>query len=107
MSALDRMDRTIVLPKPEAVSGSGSNGYVVQVAARKSQAGALAAFADLEQRYPTLLRGYGPMIQRAELPNAGTWFRLRIGPMKKRTEAASLCKSLRSAGLRSCLIRPR
>ncbi|MGI9382740.1 MAG: SPOR domain-containing protein [Methyloligellaceae bacterium] len=86
-------------------TGASGSGYVVQVAARKSQTDALAAFADLQQRYPKLLSGYRPMIQRADLGDKGTWYRLRVGPMNEKTAATKLCKRLRSAGLRSCLVR--
>ena len=88
-----------------APATAGVSGYVVQVAARKSQTDALAAFADLQQRYPKLLSGYRPMIQRADLGDKGTWYRLRVGPMNEKTAAANLCKRLKSAGLRNCLVR--
>ena len=80
--------------------------FVVQVASRRSQAMALAAYADLQQKYTRLLGNYQPMIQSADLGNKGTWYRLRLGPMSKKAEATSLCRSLKKAGLRSCLVRP-
>ncbi|MGI9386361.1 MAG: hypothetical protein ACR2OX_02920, partial [Methyloligellaceae bacterium] len=42
-------------PEPAAAPAAGGEQFVVQVAARKSQTAALAAFADLQQRYPSLL----------------------------------------------------
>ncbi|MGE0612435.1 MAG: SPOR domain-containing protein, partial [Hyphomicrobiales bacterium] len=90
-------------PTPQASAGSGT--YVVQVAARKSQADALAAFADLQQKYPDLLSGYRPMIQRADLGDRGVWYRLRVGPMNEKTAAADLCTKLKGAGIGSCLVR--
>ncbi len=91
---------------PAAASGQSSSIYVVQVASRRSQAMALAAYADLQQKYTSLLGNYQPMIQSADLGQRGVWYRLRVGPMSQKQEADSLCRKLRRAGLRSCLVRP-
>ncbi len=87
--------------QPAAASGS----YVVQVAARKSQTDALAAFADIQQKYPRLLSGYRPIIKRADLGNKGVWYRLNVGPVESKQVASSLCGQLKNAGMRSCLVR--
>jgi len=93
-------------PAPAQPAAAQSSIFVVQVASRRSQAMALAAFADLQQKYTSLLGNYQPMIQSADLGNKGTWYRLRVGPMSKKAEAEGLCRKLRGAGLRSCLVRP-
>jgi hypothetical protein len=85
-----------------AVSG---RKYVVQVASRKSQTDALAAFADIQQKYPRLLSGYRPIIKRADLGNKGVWYRLNVGPVESKKVASSLCGSLKGAGMRSCIVR--
>lgn len=92
-----------VAPQQAATSGSG---YAVQVASRRSQAMALAAFADLQQKYTSLLGDYQPMIQSADLGDKGVWYRLRVGPIGQKAQADSLCENLKRAGLRSCLVRP-
>lgn len=91
-------------PAKAAAPSAGAGQYVVQVAARKSQTEALAAFADMQQKYPQLLSGYRPMVQKADLGQRGTWYRLRVGPMGQKTAATKLCDQLRSAGLNSCLV---
>jgi cell division septation protein DedD len=85
-----------------AVSGGS---YVVQVAARKSQTDALATFADIQQKYPRLLSGYRPIIKRADLGSKGVWYRLNVGPVESKKVASALCGQLKSAGMRSCLVR--
>ena len=90
-------------PAPAAIF---SGQYVVQVAARKTQTEALAEFADMQQKYPTLLRNYRPIIERTDLGSKGIWYRLRVGPLEQKTGAASLCEKLKSAGMLSCLVRP-
>ncbi|GBE42774.1 sporulation related domain protein [bacterium BMS3Bbin10] len=92
-------------PVPRAVAPASPSSYVVQVAARKSQTDALAAFADIQQKYPRLLSGYRPIIKRADLGSKGVWYRLNVGPVESKTVASSLCGQLKSAGMRSCLVR--
>jgi cell division septation protein DedD len=78
--------------------------YVVQVGSKKNQTEALASFADMQQKYPTLLANYRPMVQKADLGAKGTWYRLRIGPISDKTAAAKLCSQLKSQGMPDCLV---
>ena len=78
---------------------------MVQVAARKSQTEALATYADIQQKYPRLLSGYRPIIKRTDLGNKGVWYRLNVGPVESKKVASSLCGKLKSAGMRSCIVR--
>jgi cell division septation protein DedD len=78
--------------------------YVVQVGAKKSQTDALATFADIQQKYPTLLSNYRPIVQKADLGSKGVWYRLRVGPIDDKTEAYKLCGQLKSQGLPDCLV---
>lgn len=78
--------------------------YVVQVGSKKNQTEALATFADMQQKYPTLLANYRPMVQKADLGAKGTWYRLRIGPIADKTAASKLCTQLKSQGLPDCLV---
>jgi cell division septation protein DedD len=78
--------------------------YVVQVGSKKNQTEALASFADMQQKYPTLLASYRPMVQKADLGAKGVWYRLRIGPIADKAAAAKLCTQLKSQGLPDCLV---
>ena len=78
--------------------------YVVQVGSKKNQTEALASFADMQQKYPTLLASYRPIVQKADLGSKGTWYRLRIGPITDKTAANKLCSQLKSQGLPDCLV---
>jgi cell division septation protein DedD len=98
-------------PKPEVKTAAatpqaatGPAKYVVQVGAKKSQTDALASFADIQQKYPTLLANYRPIVQKANLGSKGTWYRLRIGPINDKTAAYKLCSQLKSQGLPDCLV---
>ena len=58
----------------------------------------------MQQKYPTLLASYRPMVQKADLGTKGTWYRLRIGPIADKTTATKLCGQLKSQGLPDCLV---
>ena len=96
-------------PKPKqqtaaATPQAGPSKYVVQVGSKKNQTEALASFADMQQKYPTLLASYRPIVQKADLGAKGTWYRLRIGPITDKTAASKLCSQLKSQGLPDCLV---
>lgn len=89
-------------------SSSGENfkgKFAVQVASNQRQSDSLAIFADLQRRYPDLVKGYRPLIQRADLGSRGIFYRLRIGPVSSKADANRLCSSLRTAGLPGCIVR--
>jgi cell division septation protein DedD len=89
---------------PQAAAAAAPSKYVVQVGSKKNQTDALASFADMQQKYPTLLASYRPMVQKADLGAKGTWYRLRIGPIADKTAATKLCSQLKSQGLPDCLV---
>jgi hypothetical protein len=72
--------------------------YVVQVSAQRSEDAALAAYRALQQKYPTVLGGREPVIRKAELANAGTWYRAQIGPFGTPGKADGFCLTLKAAG---------
>lgn len=78
--------------------------YVVQVASKKNQTEALASFADMQQKYPSLLGNYKPIVQKADLGSKGVWYRLRIGPIADKSSASKLCTQLKQQGLPDCLV---
>jgi hypothetical protein len=87
-----------------APAAAAATKYVVQVGSKKNQTDALASFADMQQKYPSLLANYRPMVQKADLGAKGVWYRLRIGPIVDKTAASKLCTQLKSQGLPDCLV---
>jgi hypothetical protein len=103
----------IPAPKPKKVAAAAAaaapqaaaaSQYVVQVGSKQNQTEALATFADMQQKYPTLLASYRPMVQKADLGTKGVWYRLRIGPIVDKTAATKLCGQLKSQGHPDCLV---
>ena len=66
--------------------------------------GMLATFADIQQKYPSLLANYRPIVQKADLGSKGVWYRLRVGPIDDKAEAYKLCGELKTQGLPDCLV---
>ena len=73
-------------------------GYAVQVTSERSESGAQAAFRVLKARYPNQLRGRQPIIRRADLGDAGVYYRALVGPFASAEKAAKLCSGLKAAG---------
>jgi cell division protein FtsN len=89
---------------PKAVPSSGA-GFVVQVSSQKSQESARASFTSMQARFPQVLSGYQPSIKAVALGGKGTFYRVRVGPMGSRDEAAALCGKLKAAG-GDCVVTP-
>lgn len=79
------------------VTATGQNGYVVQITSQRSADQAKASFAEMQRRYRSILGGFDPNIQRADLGAKGIYYRARVGPMM-RDAALHVCEQLKSAG---------
>jgi cell division septation protein DedD len=91
-------------PAPQAAAPAKPASYVVQLGSKKDQTEALASFADMQQKYPSLLANYRPMVQKADLGSKGTWYRLRIGPISDKGTATKLCSQLKAQGQSDCMV---
>ena len=87
-----------------APTAAASSAYVVQLGSSKSQTDALANFADAQQKYPSLLGNYQPLVRKTDLGPKGTWYRLQVGPMSDKDAAYKLCGQLKSKGHGDCLV---
>jgi hypothetical protein len=87
------------------VSTGGESGMFVQIAARNDQAAAMAAFADLQQKYAGVLGSHSPSVRKVDLGEKGVWYRLLVGPMANKPDADKLCEDLKAAGMKGCFSR--
>ncbi len=90
---------------PAVATGTGD--YLIQIAAFRSEAEAIAEYQRLRGRHSGLLAGYEPIIQKADLQARGIYYRLRLGPIDGKGRARGLCDSLLAAGETDCLVRSR
>ena len=81
-------------------------GYVAVLASQKSRIDALKTFADLQQKYSSVLQNKIPDVQEADLSarGLGTMYRVVVGPPSSREAAADLCGQLKSAGFEGCWV---
>lgn len=84
-----------VVEKPVAKS---AGGYMLQIGAYKSEAEATSAWKAYKAKHAAVLGGASPDIQKAELGDKGTWYRLRTGPFASKDAAASQCDKLKADG---------
>jgi hypothetical protein len=84
------------------VAALAPGSYVIQIASLPSEAEAQKSYNSLSSKFGSVIGGRGVDIKRAEIPNKGTYFRVRI-PAGSREEANSLCSRYKSAG-GSCLV---
>ena len=76
------------LPDTPDVKPSPSGTLAVQVASTKDAASAEALVEKLTQL------GYASFSKMAEIPNKGTWYRVRVGPYRTKTEAEQVRRGL-------------
>ncbi|WP_139315249.1 SPOR domain-containing protein [Mongoliimonas terrestris] len=89
-------------PAPVATAPASGSAAFVQVSSQRSEAAAVSAFQSLQKKFPSLLGGVSPDVQRADLGEKGIYYRARIG-QPTREAAINLCERLKSAG-GDCLI---
>jgi hypothetical protein len=91
-----------------APAASAANGYVVVLASipatSTSRLDALKRFADMQQKYGTVLANKTPEVQEANLGDKGNFNRLLVGPPGSRASATALCTELKAAGYKDCWV---
>ncbi|MCQ0987448.1 SPOR domain-containing protein [Jiella marina] len=88
--------------EPEPAPQPVHDGYYVQISSQPSQGAAESSSQSLKQRFSGVIGGRSVVIQTADIPGKGTYYRVRI-PVDSRTEASRLCGDLKSAG-GSCFV---
>ena len=95
-------------PASVATSGGGGNGFVAVLASvprsDTSRLDALKRFADMQQKYGTVLGGKTPDVAEANLGAKGAYHRLVVGPPGSREQASSVCSQLKAQGYADCWV---
>lgn len=79
-----------------AKSKAAGGSYLLQIGAYKSEADAMAAWKAYQGKHAALLAGFGPDVQKADLGDKGTWYRLRIASFPDKDGASALCDRLKA-----------
>jgi len=85
-------------PVRQAKSAGTGSGYAVQLGSFRSETEAEAAWQAATRRLGTALQDRDHLVQRADIPGKGVYYRLRVGPMSAKTAASALCSTLKSQG---------
>lgn len=96
-------------PAPAATTAAApasGGAYVVQLMALREEAGAKNAWAALQKKHPSILGGQALDIERADLGDKGTFYRVRAAGYATKAAAQSACTSLKSAG-QDCIVKTR
>ncbi|WP_337660434.1 SPOR domain-containing protein [Anderseniella sp. Alg231-50] len=91
----------------QAANAPTGSGYVVQLAAYRSEQEALGQFQQLRSRHGNIIGNLPPAVQQTNLGASGIFYRLGMGPMSSKQAATELCNKLIAAGERDCLVRRR
>jgi len=75
-----------------------SGAFALQIGAYKSRTDADSAWSAYKAKHAALLLGYSSDVQRADLGEKGTWYRLRIAGFGDREVALALCGRLKTDG---------
>jgi hypothetical protein len=97
------------VPKKEAsaapaVTASSGAGFVAVLSSQKSRMEALTIFANMQEKYGSVLASRTPDVQEANLGEKGVRYRLVVGPPSSREAAKELCAQLKAAGHTDCWV---
>lgn len=90
-------------PTQPAVQPVASGNWVVQIASFRTEADAEAAWLAFRTRFSDIASGLAPDVASVEIPNRGTYHRLRIAAFGTRDDAIAFCSTLQGRG-QDCLV---
>jgi cell division septation protein DedD len=99
-------DEQPTTPAPTTPTATSSGRYVVQVASLPSRGAVDQTWSRMRARYPDLLGSTTQDVEVADLGDRGVYHRLRVGYFQSKSEATTLCQTLKSRG-QDCLVRSR
>lgn len=98
---------TTPAPAPaEVSSASAAGGWRVQIAATRDPDSARGEWQRLSHVHAALLGSLTVSYARADVPDKGTFWRVRAGPIASREAAAKLCSDLKAVNVGCMLVKP-
>lgn len=93
-----KMSESVEGPKLASVNGNAAGNFTIQVAALREAALADGKVAELSRK------GYPAYRTIGTVPGQGTWYRIRIGSFKDRTEASQMLERLKRENIKGMII---
>ena len=91
-------------PTVPVLSGGGGN-YLLQLSPTRSEAEASALWKTVTKQNAQLA-SLQPRIEKTDMGNLGTFYRLQIGPFPDKAESLKLCNALKRSGVDCFLVNP-
>ena len=91
-------------PKPAKIASGGA--WVVQISALRDEKSAHVAWSKLTKRFPAVLGSHALNIEKAELGDKGTYYRVRAAGFASKSAAQSACAKLKAGG-QDCMVKKR
>jgi cell division septation protein DedD len=88
---------------PNAPPPAASSGYRLQLTASRSDDEAKQLWQQVLGQHKELA-GREPLIEKTEIGNLGTFYRLQIGPFPDKAESLKLCNALKQSGVDCFLV---
>jgi len=95
------------VPQPTVPATTTGGGYVLQMSSFRNRNAASTEYRRLVTSHASILQGLSPEIREADLGASGKFYKLRLGSLPNRVQAARVCNSLIAAGEKDCLVRRR
>lgn len=89
---------------PAQPSRADGRSYRIQLAALRSAAEAQSTWERLAARHQGVLAGRSPVIEKTDVGNLGTFYRIQIGPFESKKESAQVCNNLKASGVDCFLV---
>jgi hypothetical protein len=100
--------RKVAVARPTAapVERPATRGYVAVLSSKGSRMAALQVFADMREKYPSVLTGKVPDVQMSDQSTRGLGvvYRAVVGPPGSRQAASTVCRQLKDAGHSGCWV---
>ena len=91
-------------PASPVPSGGGGN-YLLQLSPTRSEAEASALWKIVIKQNQQLA-SLQPRVEKTDMGNLGTFYRLQIGPFPDKAESLKLCNALKRSGVDCFLVNP-
>ena len=88
---------------PAPAPAAASSGYRLQLTASRSEEEAKQLWQQVLGQHKELA-GREPLIEKTDLGNLGTFYRLQIGPFPDKAESLKLCNTLKQSGVDCFLV---
>jgi tetratricopeptide (TPR) repeat protein len=94
-----------VTPPAQVPSAAGGGNYRLQLSPTRSEDEAKALWQKVSSQNQQLA-GIEPRIEKTDMGNLGTFYRLQIGPFPDKAESLKLCNALKRSGTDCFLVNP-